>query len=333
MPRKSSQFAALGGAVLSLALLAGCAAPAPAPTDDGELTPVSVGILPLGLLGAVYVAIDEGIFEEHGLEVELVPQSDIGTIVSGVASSQYEFGFVPVPAVINARNNGVPIKMVAAADGLQSPEESETIGNTLVAAAGSGIESVADLEGKTVAVVGLSSLSTLSLWQLADDAGIDPKSIALVQIPYPQMASQLETGAVDAAITNDPFVVDALATGATILVKPNSELYPGMTLTSFTANEQLIASDPDTVRAFGDAILEAIAFAHDNPDVVRASFVTHLGMTPEAAEAAELSPNMAYPGINTKAIPIMQDLMVEFEGLTDVRPESEFIWDGVEQTD
>ena len=66
------------GLIASVAIaLAGCtdsdAPPTPDTTTDGELRPVRVAALPITETAALWGGIEAGIFERHGLEVEVLP--------------------------------------------------------------------------------------------------------------------------------------------------------------------------------------------------------------------------------------------------------------------
>ncbi len=130
-----------------------------------------------------------------------------------MASGTEQFGFVTVPVLINLNTKGVPVKCVSNVDGNQpaSPADDTTL---LVAAKGSGITSVADLAGKNVAEVQLTSLNSLAVEVLAKKAGIDPASIHQIAMPFPQMPAALAQGRVQAAVIVAPFAQAAISTCA-----------------------------------------------------------------------------------------------------------------------
>ena len=58
---------------------------------SGELTPVRVAALPIAETGALWGAIDEGIFEDHGLEVEIVPAQGGAQAIPALLSGDIQF--------------------------------------------------------------------------------------------------------------------------------------------------------------------------------------------------------------------------------------------------
>ena len=86
------------GAVAAILALSGCtdsgAAPTSAPTDDagsGEIRSVRVAALPIAETGALWAAIEEGIFEDHGIEVEVVPAQGGAQAIPALLSGDIQF--------------------------------------------------------------------------------------------------------------------------------------------------------------------------------------------------------------------------------------------------
>lgn len=294
--------------------------------SEGEVTTVTVSYNPASQFAPMFVGMDQGIFEEHGVELELVPQTDVAAIISGVASGQYDFGFATVVHVINARANNIPIKAVATPDGQQATEEAPDMGNALVAGPDSGISDAGDLEGKTLGVIGLASLNTLAAQELADQAGVDPTSLQLVQMPFGQMPAALAAGDIDAAVVQSPFIAEAVASGSTVIAKPNVELFADSAVGLFTTSEQMIAGDEEVVRGFAAAMVEAQEYAAAHVDEARQTLVEHLGLTPEAAAAATWCTTCT-PELDTDGFATAQELMEKYAGLEDAPDVDEYVWE------
>lgn len=325
----------LAGAALlaATALLAGCAGgsdgsdAAGSGSGTGEITKITVATNPSAQTAPLYLGIEDGIFAEHGLEVELVPQTDVAAIISGVASGQYNFGFATVVHVINANVNDIPIRAVATVEGQQKAEEEPDEGNALVAGADSGIASAGDLGGKTVGVIGLSSLNTLAMWDMAAKEGVDHSTINLVQLPFGQMPAALANGDIDAAVVQAPFIADAEANGATIIGKPNVQTFPDMAVGLYTTSQNYIDSNPDVVEAFAAAMIESQEHATENIDAAKATLVTNLGLTEEAAAAAKWNTS-SNPYVNTEGFSTAQELLTKYAGQTKELDVETLVWPG-----
>lgn len=296
-------------------------------SSGGELTKITVSFNPASQFAPLFVGMEHGIFADHGLEVEVVPQTDVAAIVSGVASGQYDFGFATVVHVINAHANNIPIKAVATPDGQQATEEADEQGNALVAGPDSGIKDAGDLGGKTLGVIGLASLNTLAAQELADEAGADATSIKLVQLPFGQMPAALAAGDVDAAVVQSPFIAEAVASGGTVIAKPNVELFGDAAVGLFVTSDQEISEDTEVVQGFSDAMIESQEYAAAHVDEARATLVENLGLSQEAADAATWC-TTCDPHVDTEGFATAQKLMKQFAGLKDTPDVSEYVWEG-----
>ena len=260
---RARRWSGIVAAAATLAVLTACggsAAPSGDPDEPAgapEKSSLTIAINPSTQFAPLYYGIQEGIFEDHGLELEIVPQTDIAAIVSGLASGTYDFGFATVVHVVTANANGIPIRAVSTIEGQIQADDSGTV---TIASAASGITDFGDLEGKKVATVGLSSHNTLTMWELADRAGVDTSTIELVQLPFGQMAAALASGDVDAAIMQWPFAGDALSAGGVELGYNNRELFEGSATTLFNTSQSFIDQNPNTVRAFHDSSSFATLF-------------------------------------------------------------------------
>jgi len=110
----------------------------------GELTPVKLQLqwLTQAQFAGYYAAIDQGYYEEEGLEVEVIPSG--GDIVpqDALAAGEVDYAIAWVPKVLGSIEQGADITHVA-----QIFERSATL---QVSFADSGIASVADLAGTKV---------------------------------------------------------------------------------------------------------------------------------------------------------------------------------------
>lgn len=312
LSRRRFGAAALAGA--AALLLAACSSPAPSPSGDagGDTTPekteLTVAINPSTQFAPFFYGIETGIFEEHGLKLNVVPQTDIAAIISGLASGQLDFGFATVVHVVNANANGVPIRAVTTVEGQIQENDS---GTTTIASAASGITDIAGLAGKRLATVGLSSHNTLTAWALADQAGVDWHSIELVQLPFPQMAGALANGDVDAAVMQWPFAQDALDAGGVTLAYNNRALFKNTATTFFNTSQNFIDQNPNTVQAFSDAMIESLEAANADPEAANQSLIEGLGYTAEQAAAAKWNVG-GVPYVNLTAFELTQQNLAKF---------------------
>ncbi|MET8354181.1 MULTISPECIES: ABC transporter substrate-binding protein [unclassified Micromonospora] len=311
-------------ATLMVALLAaGCGDNAGGDSSGGGnsgVTDVNVGIVPFSPNAVLFQAIEGGIFKKHGLNVKTTSAAAPTPIVAAMVSGQQQFGFVTTPVLINANAAGTAVKCVAPIDGQVSKERDSS---ALVTAANSGINSLADLSGKKIAVVQLSSINLIGAKKLAEEAGAT--NIEWVVIPFPQMPQALADGRVDAAVVTTPYLETALKAGAKALAHPSSDLWPEGTVYCYGATAKYLDEHPDVAKAFQDAMTEAITYTKDHEDEVKQTLVKYLKLTPEAAKE-QILPTNYVPEINVASIGDIQNVM-EAQGAikTKVNP-ADLVW-------
>ncbi|MFI8595007.1 ABC transporter substrate-binding protein [Microbacterium sp. NPDC078428] len=306
---------ALGLMTVSALALAGCtdsaALPSSAPSEEGEgmeMRSVRVAALPIAETGALWAAIDEGIFEEYGLDVEVVPAQGGAQAIPALLSGDIDFAigqpFGPIRA--DLQDLGVVIFSNYAsslADG--------TDVNSVVALGDSGIAGPADLAGKRVAVNSLGAAGDLTIRKAVDDAGGDSSTVEFVEVGFPDAQAQLESGNIDAAWVPDPFRGLIVGGGGVEVVAPYQATIPGLTvLTNFTT-QALMDSDPELVADYAAAMSDALEFAAQNEDLVRAAIAANLEI-PEEAAAAIVLPDFT-ADLGSAGIEELAALAVEYE--------------------
>ena len=108
-----------GAAMLAAASLAlvGCSAE-PAPPADGtdpafETVNIEVGVVPVVDVAAIYLAQQEGFFEEQGLNVNINIGTSGAAVIPSVVSGQYTFGFSNMVSLLQANDQGLPVTIIA----------------------------------------------------------------------------------------------------------------------------------------------------------------------------------------------------------------------------
>ena len=134
----------------------------------------------------------------------------------------------------------------------------------------SPVQSVKDLKGKRVAFPGEGSQQYPLLLKALADAGLEESDIELFKTKGSDVPTLLQQGSVDAGITWDPHVSNALAAGhSRVLLKAEAILpikeghYIG---NGEYAREDFIEARPELVQDLVTANVQAIAFILEDPE-------------------------------------------------------------------
>jgi NitT/TauT family transport system substrate-binding protein len=320
------QIKVVGAAIVLAIAVAACGSSSSSSVGGGSggVTNVTLGYVPYADDAALFYAQDGGIFRKHGLNVTFTAQASPVAVEASMASGTEQFGFVTTPVLINLNSKGVSVKCVSSVDGSQ-PASAAQDSTALVAAKGSGITSIADLKGKNVAEVQLTSLNSLAVAVLAKRAGVDPASIHQIAMPFPQMPAALAQGRVQAAVIVAPFVNTALAEGATPITHPNVDLFPNGTVTCLDAMSSYISANPKVVADFRAAMDESIAYSKTHQAAAKATLAGHLNLPAAVAQKERLSTNWD-PALNPASITLIEGYMKEFGVISSTPPASSMIW-------
>ncbi|WP_130860436.1 ABC transporter substrate-binding protein [Gracilibacillus phocaeensis] len=161
---------------------------------SGEKTTVSVGYMPnFASVNTVVAGMRTGAFEEQDIEVELVEFADGPTIIAALESGNLDIGYIgPGAHVLPIQGNSVIFAFS------QLGNADEVIGNT-----SAGVETIEDLEGKTVAVAAGTSSETILDLTLAE-VGLTTDDVELVNMDASAIVTAMTSGSVDAAATWSP---------------------------------------------------------------------------------------------------------------------------------
>jgi NitT/TauT family transport system substrate-binding protein len=174
--------------------LAACTGPADPGTDDGDfepLTEISLQLqwLPQAQFAGYYVALDQGYFEDEGFDsVDIVPSG--GDIVpqDALVAGDVDFAIAWVPKVLGSiEASGVELTNIA--------QVFQKSGTLQVSWADSGIESVADFEGKRIGSWGFGN--EWEIFAAMADEGLDSTTVSITTQDFSMNA--LLDGDVDAA--------------------------------------------------------------------------------------------------------------------------------------
>jgi NitT/TauT family transport system substrate-binding protein len=307
------------------ALLAGCGSSSSQSTSSGahgaSATTVQFGYVPYADDGPIFLGMQKGFFRAGGLTVKPVPAPSPTPIVANLVSGKQQFGFVTVNVLVNAVAHHVPVKCVSVVDGNQSPDASHD-SSVLLAAPGSGITSVGQLQGKNVAVVQLNSLNSVNVQEEISRAGGNGKDVHLIALPFPQMPQALKSKRVDAAMVVSPFSATAISEGAKVLAHPNAEMFPGGTITCIAASTSYISSHAAQVKAWQSAIARSAAYSKTHQAAMRTTLIKNLSLSSAAAKNAVLGTNWNTT-INTASALKQEALLKKYGVLSQTVPASD----------
>ena len=106
----------------------------------------------------------------------------------------------------------------------------------------------------------------------------------LVEVAFPDMGGQMESGNVDAIMAVEPFATLAKNAGAREIYSPYAEPIEDLMIAGYFTNTEKIESDPELVDSFIAAMKESQQFAEDNPEAAKEILSEYTQIEPEVVE-------------------------------------------------
>lgn len=201
----------------------------------------------------LYVAQENGFFAEEGLNVEFY-YAAAADIVKNVAAGNVEFGFPNADAVVAAKAQDIPVKVV-------HTTYQEGLG-AIIFGTDSGIQTPADLKGKKVAVTSLGSANYFQLQAAMESEGLSVEDVQVEIVGTGAILTALTEGQVDAIVFSKLRTIELNNSGYAA-----SEITCDQFLPSFgnvlVAGDKLVAEDPETVDGFCRALTKGIEYIVD----------------------------------------------------------------------
>ncbi|GGM56032.1 hypothetical protein GCM10011608_46110 [Micromonospora sonchi] len=285
--------------------------------EEKQVTDLKVGAAPsLSGLG-LRVAIAEENFSKRGLNVTPVANKSANAAIPQLLSGDLQIAMVDTLTLLQARNQGLPVRIIAGA-GEQSTdgEAGQMSAASVVAKASSPIKSPLDLVGKKVGVPAIKTQTWMNIRAVVDAAGGDSSKIQFVEVPPAQMIDLVQRGDIDAATPNEPLASSSISSGAVKLVQnTDAPGNKGVPSSVYVATEQFIAKNPDTVKKFAEAVQDAAKQVNGNRDLAAKIAEQQLNFKPEQLKTAFYQTFAADP-VTQEGIDKIADLAVKYEILT-----------------
>lgn len=232
-------------AVIAVATLAGCGDSA---AGDGDTTQIKIGYpSDTASYGDLYVCKDEGIFEKHGLDVELTLLKTSSQLVAAMSSNTVQIAGGDGRAIAGGAIKGVDLKMIE----VKLPVYFvEMFGDP-------SIKSIEDLRGKKVGATAPGSVTDSALRLMLKDKGLENDVEVTNLTSLPALVAAGKSGEIDALVTAPP---QGVATEAQGWHKITDMTNYKTAASVYAVKGEYAKDNADTVGKFVKADLECLAY-------------------------------------------------------------------------
>lgn len=217
------------------------------------------------------LSISETLQKDTGWEIEW-RKFDSGTdVIAAMASGDVVLSELGSSPLAIAASQGVDLQLIAFSDVIGKAE-------SLIAHNGSGIETVADLKGKRIAVP-VGSTAHFSLMGALQHEGIAEGDVTIMSMKPDQIAASWDQGVIDAAWIWQPVQSEILKSGKLIIGADQTAEWGFPTFDGWVVNTKFGEANKDKIVTFLKAV-----------DAVNASYLKDpAAWTADSAEAMALA--------------------------------------------
>lgn len=306
MKKKLTAVAALTMA----AALGACGSVGPS-GEDGEMQEITMGLVPTVDAAPFMYAVNEGIMEKHGLDVEVRMTTGGAAAIPALVAGDFDFIYSAYTGLIQARQRGFE---VIAVSGSHSSTTSETTPDGLWTNPDSGITSIDDLKGEVISVNTLGSFAHLMVLATLEDRGIDESEVDIIEVPFPDVPAALSQNRVAAAWVSEPsrarIINDLDAKFVGSVDDPTrmttAEALQDMPVSGYAARAD---TDPEILQAFYEAMEESKAEFEGNDDLALEVASTYVDFPEELKEHIVVSD---FGPVTVEDLTRLEDLMVQY---------------------
>lgn len=290
----------------------------------GNSNKVTIGYLPSDHDSALFVADQQGLYKEKGIETELVQFNNGGDLMTAMASGKVDVGYVGISPVLSSVEKGVPVKIISAA---------QNEGSGVIVSSNSGINSAADLNGKNVATPGEASIQYVLLNILLKNNGLSIDKVNASAMKTPSINDAIKSNTIDAGVTFQPFVSSSEADGNKVLMN-SSQISPNHPCCVVVASQDLIDKNPELVKNITAIHENATNYINSNVQNNASSVVKLLPkdiVSNEDVEAKSLASFPFLSGLNDtyKAnVDAFMKVEVDLGILNSTIPHDKLYWEG-----
>lgn len=260
---------------------------------DGSTTPKSqsltIGYIPIPSLIPLFQAKQKNTFARNGLKLNLQESAGGPSLISALQGGSLNVAYASYQVLASAAASGLHLVAIAPEDnenGVVKKSGTATNGITaVVTLKSSGLKTAKSLEGKTIATNALDNLvtATTSVWMKKN--GANPSTVHWVAVPFPQQATALRSGRVNAAVMTIPFLTSTIEQGGVnVLGYPYASISKQLPVGAWITTQAWAKSHSKVINEFAKSIEQANKTANSSTQNQLASIASkYLSVAPALA--------------------------------------------------
>lgn len=170
--------------------------------------PVRFSYTKIGSYRVFFIAQEKGYYKEEGLEIEPIVVGS-NTAIDAVLAGQIDVAALNTIVPFGLEYTAPGRVKIIELDGVTSASDTET--QPFIVKSDSNMNSLADLEGKKIAITA-NRFNAVTL-KIVLSKFFDPSNVTFISIPFEEHINALQSGSVDVAASPEPVPSVAIASG------------------------------------------------------------------------------------------------------------------------
>ena len=301
-------------------------------SKKGDMTQITLAEVTHSIFYAPqYVAIEQGYFEEVGIDVELILTSGADKVTAAVLSGDADIGFCGSEGTIYVYNGGEKDYLKTFAQLTQKD------GSFLVSREKIEDFSLEDLEGKTVLGGRAGGIPEMTLEYALKQNGIDPEKDVEIDtsIDFAAMGGAFIGGEGDFVTLFEPNALEIEQEGYGYVVASIGELGGIVPYTSYSARISFIEENKELIGNFTKAIQKGIDYVHNHTDEEVAKAIVNQFPDTSIEDIAKVVKRYrdidAWPEtteFSEDSFNHLQDIMIDYGAIDEKVPYAELMYRG-----
>ena len=277
----------------------------------------------------MYVAIEEGYFEDVGIDIDLILTSGADKVTAAVLSGDAQIGFSGSEATIYVYNGGEKDYLKTFAQLTQKD------GSFIVSREKIDNFKLSDLKGKTVIGGRAGGMPEMTFEYALKQNEIDPRKDLDIDtsVAFPAMGGAFISGQGDFVTLFEPTASQVEKEGYGYVVESVGKLGGNVPYTSFSARKSYLKEHGELIKNFDKAIQKGLDYVHKNSD--RKVALSIINQFPDS-KVSELEDaikryreNDTWPKttkFSKESFDHLQDIMIDYGEITKKVPYSKLMY-------
>ena len=262
-------------------------------TPSGKSAAIRIVVLPLIDTLPMYVAEQEGIFSNHGLNVEFIPVASAPERDQILQAGQADATVNEILSVMFFNKNGTQMQVVRYAH-MASPKNAHFF---ILASANSGIQTLKDLKNVEIGISEGTIIEYVTD-RLLQNQGFSTDEIKTLAVPkMPDRMALLASGELKAGVLPDPLAALSVQQGSLIILDDSK--YPAYGASVISFSKKFIDQNPAAIGSFLAAIEESTLMLNSNPEKY-ANLLSEKQLVPNPLLSSYVVPEFPLAGITSE---------------------------------